>query len=75
MKITYNVLRYVKIGLQRVKGSVGFVRNVFKKKSCGASPVNGETILNVYSNLNWNQKFLCGYFAGTIIITIFRVLL
>ncbi len=25
------------------KGGVGFVRNGFKKKSCGASPLNGET--------------------------------
>lgn len=24
------------------KGSIGFVRNAFKKKSCGASPLNGE---------------------------------
>jgi len=31
---------------QRVKGSVGDVRNVFKKKSCGASPCKGE-IINV----------------------------
>jgi hypothetical protein len=30
------------------KGSVGFVRNVFKKKSCGASPLNGE------ENKRWN---------------------
>jgi len=30
---------------QRVKGSVGAVRNVFKKKSCGASVGTTETFV------------------------------
>ncbi len=32
---------------QRVRLCVRAVRNVFKKKSCGASPVNGEIVIKM----------------------------
>lgn len=38
--------RYVTLVSLVFKGGVGFVRNGFKKKSCGASPLKGE-IINV----------------------------
>ena len=45
MRFTYNVQRYVNTGLQRVLGSVRAVRNVFKKKNCGASPVTAKPVI------------------------------
>lgn len=41
MKKSYNVQRYVKLVSHSVRRVLAFV-NVFKKKNCGASPLNGE---------------------------------
>lgn len=44
MRFTYNVLRYVKTGLQRALRAVRAV-NVFKKKRGGASLCKSEEII------------------------------
>jgi len=71
MKKAYNVIALCYTGLLRVLRSVGFV-NVFKKKSAEHRFAKAKLY---FTNLNWTQKFFVGYFSGTIIITIFRVLL
>ena len=51
MRFTYNVQRYVNTGLQRVLGSVRAVRNVFKKKNCGASPDTAKYNIKIWGEL------------------------
>ena len=53
------------------KRALAFV-NVFKKKNCGAFRLKAK---NYFESLNWEKKFLFGYFAGSVIIIIVRVLL
>ena len=45
MRFTYNVWHYVTLVSVVAKRGVRAVRNVFKKKNCGASPIKGEIIL------------------------------
>lgn len=54
------IMRYVKqhlafavsfIKTAKMRGvALASVRNIFKKKSCGASPLNGETFISIVNN-------------------------
>lgn len=64
MRFTYNVLRYVKAGWHRVLRSVRAV-NVFKKKSCGASPDTAKAFIlskNAGKLNKEDRDFLYSYF-------------
>lgn len=51
-------LRYVTLVSSACKRAGGFVRNVFKKKSCGASPVNGEIQKNTICEVKYSEGFM-----------------
>ena len=50
--------RYVTLVSLCVRVSKVFVRNIFKKKSCGASPVNGEIQKSTICEVKYSEGLI-----------------